>query len=171
MERHDAEHRAERRGGVSRGSLLALFCAGFLLQAGRPAAAAPSFQLLPPCTSYPGYIADPRRPEFGVAVLGYPDARIPDSGDLRFGLKLAGRFGLLRFGEWQMDIDPDFIGRFDSEHSLDNIGWGGIYNFLFSTALRDYVHVQLGTKRVSSHMGDEYAEGPGGVVSAIRGTR
>lgn len=128
---------------------------------GHPADAVPSFQFFPSEISYPGYIADPRRPEFGVAVLGFPDPRIPDSGDLRVGLKLGGRFGLLRFGRWQFDIEPGFIGQFDIEHSLDNIGWDGLYNFLFSTALRDDLHVQIGTKHVSSHVGDEYAERTG----------
>lgn len=128
---------------------------------GGPAAAAPSFQFFPSSTLYPGYIADPRRPEFGVAVLGVPDPQISDSGDRRVWLKLGGRFGLLRFGGWQFDIEPGFVGQFDIEHSLDNVGWDGIYNFLFSTALRDNLHVQIGTKHVSSHVGDEYAERTG----------
>ncbi len=128
---------------------------------GRPADAAPSFQVFPSSNLYPGYIADPRRPEFGVAVLGVPDPRIPDSGDRRVWLKLGGRFGLLRFGGWQFDIEPGFSGQFDIEHSLDNIGWDGIYNFLFSSALRDDLRVQIGTKHVSSHVGDEYAERTG----------
>lgn len=150
-----------------KGALAALLCAGSLLLTGR-AAAASSFQLFPSSNLYPGYIADPRRPEFGVMVLGFPDPAIPDSGDRRVGLKLGGRFGLLRFGPqdrperaWQFDIEPGFIGQFDIEHSLDNIGWDGIYNFLFSTALRDDLQVQIGTKHISSHVGDEYAERTG----------
>lgn len=138
----------------------ALLGAGLLL-IGRLAAAEPSFELFPSSTFYPGYIADPRRPEFGVAILGFSDPQIPDSGDRRVGLKLGGRFGLLRFGGWQFDIEPGFVGQFDIEHSLDNIGWDGLYNFLFSSALRDDLHVQIGTKHVSSHVGDEYAERTG----------
>lgn len=68
---------------------------------------------------------------------------------------------MLRFGRWQFDIEPGFVGQFDIDHSLDNVGWDGIYNFLFSSALRDDLHVQIGTKHVSSHVGDEYAERTG----------
>lgn len=96
-----------------------------------------------------------------MAILGFPDPRILDSGDRRVGLKLGGRFGLLRFGGWQFDIEPGFIGQFDIDHSLDNIGWDGIYNFLFSSSFHDDLQVQIGTKHVSSHVGDEYAERTG----------
>lgn len=47
------------------------------------------------------------------------------------------------------------------DHSLDNIGWDGIYGFLVSTRLPRGFHLQLGTKHVSSHVGDEYAERTG----------
>lgn len=141
--------------------IAALLAAGLLL-AGRGAAAEEtSFQWFPSSNLYSGYIADPRRPEFGVTVLAVPDPQIPDSGDRRVGLKLGGRFGLIRFGGWQLDIEPGFVGQFDIEHSLDNIGWDGIYNFLVSTALRDDLRLQIGTKHVSSHVGDEYAERTG----------
>lgn len=137
----------------------ALFWTGLLL-AGE-AAAEPGLQLFPPSNLYPGYVADPRRPQFGVALLAFPDPEIVDSGDQRVGLQLGGRFGLVRIQGWQLDIEAGFAGQFDIEHSLDNIGWDGIYGFLLSTDLGNGVQVQVGGKHISSHVGDEYAERTG----------
>lgn len=136
-----------------------LLCAGLLLASERAAAA--GFQMFPSSNLYPKYIADPRGPQFGVTLLALPSPEIPDSGDQRVGLKLGGRFGLLRVHGWQMDIEAGFTGQFDIEHSLDNIGWDGTYAFLVSSEIRPGVHLQLGTKHVSSHVGDEYAERTG----------
>src|SRR5690349_25066654 len=71
---------------------MAALGAGLLLAA-RGAAA---YEMFPSSSLYPAYLADPRRPQFGVTLLAYPDPQIPDSGDRRVGLKLGGRFGLLR---------------------------------------------------------------------------
>ena len=147
----------------NRRTLMTVLGAGLLLAA--HAAAEPVFEMFPSSNLYPSYLADPRRPQFGVMLLGYPDPRIPDSGDRRVGLKLGGRFGLLRIGTgeraWQADIEAGFTGQFDIEHSLDNIGWDGTYGFLVSTTLGEGVSVQFGTKHISSHVGDEYAERTG----------
>ena len=132
-----------------------------LFLAGGGAFAESAFQMFPPSNLYPAYVADPRRPQFGVAILGFPDPQIPDSGDRRIGLKLGGRFGLVRVHGWQMDVEAGFTGQFDIEHSLDNVGWDGTYGFLVSTVLGNGVSVQLGTKHISSHVGDEYAERTG----------
>jgi Protein of unknown function (DUF1207) len=138
-----------------------------LFLAGAPAAAS-DFQAFPPSNLYPRYVADPRGPQFGVMLLGFPSPRIPDSGDQRVGLKLGGRFGLVRVhpegqpeGGWQVDIEAGFTGQFDVEHSLDNIGWDGTYGFLVSSEVRPGLHLQLGAKHISSHVGDEYAERTG----------
>lgn len=146
---------------------IALTCVGVLLLVSE-AAAEPGFDLFPPSRGYPTYTADPRRPEFSVAILGYPDPEIADSGNRRIGLTLGGRFGLLRFEPsarperaWQLDIEAGFTGQFDIEHSLDNIGWDGLYSLLVATKLAEKVSLQLGTKHVSSHVGDEYAERTG----------
>lgn len=132
-----------------------------LLLAGGLAAEEPSFQLFPESNLYPQYVADPRRPEFGVLLMAVPDPEILDSGDRRVGLKLGGRFGLLRFRRVQLDIEAGFVGQFDIEHSLDNIGWDGIYSFLASSRFGRGFAVQFGAKHVSSHVGDEYAERTG----------
>lgn len=151
----------------SRSSLMAgLLGAGFLLTGGQAAAA--DFRMFPPSNLYPRYIADPRAPRFGVMLLGFPSPRIPDSGDQRVGLKLGGRFGLVRFHPpdqpergWQVDIEAGFTGQFDIGHSLDNIGWDGTYGFLVSSEVAPDVSLQLGAKHISSHVGDEYAERTG----------
>ena len=126
---------------------------------------AAAYEMFPSSNLYPAYLADPRRPQFGVMLLAYPDPQIPDSGDRRVGLKLGGRFGLLRVHPggraWQADIEAGFTGQFDIDNSLDNIGWDGTYGFLVSTDLGHGVSFQLGTKHISSHVGDEYAERTG----------
>jgi hypothetical protein len=139
-----------------------------LLLAARAATAGSGLELFPAPSPYPPYVADPRRPEFAVALLGLREAGIADSGERRVGLKLGGRFALLRFhrgaapdgGVW-FDIEAGFVGQFDVEHSLDNVGWDGTYGFLFSKAFARGLSVQLGSKHVSSHVGDEYAERTG----------
>jgi hypothetical protein len=103
-----------------------------------------------------------------MALLQVADVAPPDTGAQRVGLKLGSRFGLLRLhpeddpqGGWQLDIEAGFLGQFDLDHSLDNLGWDGIYGFLASTRLGRGVSLQLGAKHVSSHVGDEYAERTG----------
>jgi hypothetical protein len=148
-------------------SLAAALAAGALLLV--PAAAdAAAVRLFPSELLYPHYTADPRSPEFGMALLRVPDPDVPDAGASRVGLKLGGRFGLFRVhpegepdGGWQLDIHAGFIGQFDLAHSLDNIGWDGTYGFLASTRLGRGVSFQLGTKHVSAHVGDEYVERTG----------
>jgi hypothetical protein len=124
--------------------------------------------LFPEDRLYPYYTADPRSAEFGVAWLEIPDPALADSGSSRLGLKLGGRFGLLRLhprdrpaAGWQLDIEAGFVGQFDLERSLDNLGWDGTYALLASTRLGGGTSLQLGTKHVSSHVGDEYTERTG----------
>lgn len=56
---------------------LLLFWTGLLLAC----CARADFQMFPSSNLYPHYVADPRRPEFGLTILGFPDPQIPDSGD------------------------------------------------------------------------------------------
>lgn len=127
-----------------------------------------TYEVFPSSLPYRPYRADPRTPEFGLLYLAYSDANIADSGSRRSGLKLGGRFGLLNIHPrdrpedgWQIDIEAGFSGQFDIDHSLDNIGWDGTYAFLVSHPLTSGVAIQLGTKHISSHVGDEYAERTG----------
>lgn len=117
---------------------------------------------------YPPYLADPRSPEFAVAVVAVPEPGVPESGEQRFQLELGGRFGLLRLTPakrpalaLQLDIEAGFLGQFDIDHSLDNLGWDGTYALLAALRPTDRLALQVGTKHISSHVGDEYAERTG----------
>jgi hypothetical protein len=141
---------------------LATILAAVVLVSGSPAAGAKlRAEVFPAGLLHPRYTADPRSPEFGMAVLHVSAPALADAGERRFGLKLGGRFGLIRLDEWQLDIHAGFIGQFDIDHSLDNIGWDGTYGFLASTRFGRGLSFQVGTKHVSAHVGDEYAERTG----------
>jgi Protein of unknown function (DUF1207) len=125
-------------------------------------------QVFPAGRIYPAYLADPRLPEFGLTLLQVAQSGVPEAGSPRYGLKLGGRFGLLRWGggegaagPWQIDIEAGFTGQFDTDHSLDNLGWDGLYAFLLSREVGRGVVLQAGAKHVSGHVGDEYAERTG----------
>lgn len=125
-------------------------------------------QAFPAGRIYPAYLADPRLPEFGLTLLQVAQSGVPEAGSPRYGLKLGGRFGLLRWGggegaagPWQVDIEAGFTGQFDADHSLDNLGWDGLYAFLLSREVGRGVVLQAGAKHVSGHVGDEYAERTG----------
>lgn len=118
---------------------------------------------------YEPYLAEIRHPGFGVTVLGVADGGAEDSGDQRFGLKLGGRFGLLRLHPrgsdrlWQLSMEAGFYGHFDMDYSLDNLGWDGLYGAVLTTARADRrgPAVKLAVNHISSHVGDEYAERTG----------
>jgi hypothetical protein len=117
---------------------------------------------------YPRYIADPLRPMISLQRAWVTDKEIPDTGDTRFIFRLGGRYGFLRVyaGDnaergFQLDLGGAFLGVFDSENSLDNIGWDGLYEVLVSWGSGAGFAVQGGVKHISSHVGDEYAERTG----------
>lgn len=131
-------------------------------------AAGGRFQVFPAENLYPSYTADPRSPEFALTLIDVQEIGAAGSGSPRFGLKLGGRFGLLRVAPrgrperaWQLDIEAGFVGQFDLDYSLDNLGWDGTYAFLISHAPSSRWAIQAGGKHVSSHVGDEYAERTG----------
>jgi hypothetical protein len=132
-----------------------------------PAAAGP-VQAFPAGLVYSPYTADPRSPEFALTMIDVQEVGAAESGSPRFGLKLGGRFGLLRIvprdrpeRAWQLDIEAGFVGQFDIDYSLDNLGWDGNYAFLLSHSPSDRWAFQVGGKHISSHVGDEYAERTG----------
>lgn len=134
-----------------------------------PAEERPVREWLPEGVLYPPYLAEIRRPGLGAGVIGVAEAGADDSGDLRFGLKLGGRFGLLRVAPrasdrlWQLSLEAGFYGQFDIDHSLDNLGWDGLYGLTVTTAGKDGrgAAVKLAVNHISSHVGDEYAERTG----------
>ena len=136
---------------------------------------------LPEGVVYEPYLAEVRHPGFAATVLAVTDEDDPrgERGDLRFGLKLGGRFGLLRTATgggggheeadraprrlWQLSFEAGFYGQFDIESSLDNLGWDGLYGLVLATARADRSGpaLRLAVNHISSHVGDEYAERTG----------
>jgi hypothetical protein len=117
---------------------------------------------------YPVYLADPLRTTFAFQQMYFSDTEIFDSGTKRFGLKIGGRLPLLRIHPrgkpdrgFQANLEVGFIGQFDSDHSLDNIGWDGIYSLIFYYKPRGNAAIRFGVHHTSSHRGDEYVERTG----------
>lgn len=117
---------------------------------------------------FPRYIANPLRPMTSLSRITLSDSNIPGAGDDRYVFRLGGRYGFLRIhpaGEsgrgFQFDLEGAFLGVFDIDNSLDNIGWDGLYGALFSWGNGRGLALKFGTKHDSSHVGDEYAESTG----------
>jgi hypothetical protein len=117
---------------------------------------------------YPLYIANPIRPTMAFNRVAVSDSGIAEAGDTRYTLRLGGRVNLLRAhpaGEpdrgFQMDVEAAFLGQFDADHSLDNIGWDGIWGLALTWADGAGLAAKLATQHDSSHVGDEYAERTG----------
>ena len=115
---------------------------------------------------YAPYLADPRQTGFGVSVIAIDEVAVPESGSVRFVLRLGGRFGIVRFRgpgghPWQLDAEAGFHGQFDIENQQDNLGWDGVYGAQLSADLGDGWTARTGLHHTSSHVGDEYAERTG----------
>jgi len=90
---------------------------------------------------YPIYIANPIRPTMAFNRVTVSDSDIAEAGDTRYTLRLGGRVNLIRVhpaGEpdrgFQADVEAAFLGQFDADHSLDNIGWDGIWGLALTWA-------------------------------------
>lgn len=117
---------------------------------------------------YPPYIANPLRPTIALQIAHFSDSEIPDTGDSRYLFSLGGRYGFFRFHPaensdrgFQIDLEGAFIGMFDRDNSLDNIGWDGVYGALLTWSNGNGFAAKLATQHDSSHVGDEYAERTG----------
>jgi hypothetical protein len=126
------------------------------------------FEFAPPAGFYPHYIADPVRAQSALMLAAVNHTEIPDSGDGRFILRLGGRFAIVRYHPttdpergWQLDFEGGFFGHFDMDHSLDNIGWDGVYGLQLSWKPTASFGLRFGTLHDSAHVGDEYAERTG----------
>lgn len=133
-----------------------------------PAESGPNMVLAPRGDPYAPYLADPHRASVEILNTFVTDVDIPDSGNSRYGLKLGGRLGIARLDAqgrpgqgWQFGMEVGFVGEFDLDREYDNIGWDGIYAFLFTAPLSEELRVKLGTGHRSSHVGDEYIERTG----------
>jgi hypothetical protein len=125
-------------------------------------------ELAPPADFYPQYIADPIRAQSALIILGLFDSEIPATGDARFGLRLGGRFAMVRLHPasnpevgWQLDFEGGFSGHFDIDYSLDVIGWDGVFGLQLSWKPTERLGLRFGTLHDSAHVGDEYAERTG----------
>lgn len=117
---------------------------------------------------YPRYIADPIQPGTSISRLKVTDSDISDAGDSRYMIRVGGHWGFLRIhpkGEpeqgFQLDLEAGFLGQFDIDHSLDNIGWDGLWGVVLTWANGKGLAAKLATQHDSSHVGDEFAERTG----------
>ncbi|MCF8036600.1 MAG: DUF1207 domain-containing protein [Desulfobacteraceae bacterium] len=117
---------------------------------------------------YPVYPADPFHPTTALNAASFSKSEIPAAGDKRYIFRIGGRLGLLRISPanhydrgFQLNLHGTFLGMFDREHSLDNIGWDGLYGFNLTWRGASGTALKLGINHDSSHVGDEYAERTG----------
>jgi hypothetical protein len=116
---------------------------------------------------YRDYVADPRRPTFGISALALGDAGIAAAGDSRYAVRMGARFGLLRLEDaaraplLQLDGHVGFYGQFDRDDSTDNLGWDGFYGLDLAVPAGRRWLLQLGLAHDSAHLGDEYMEETG----------
>jgi hypothetical protein len=127
-----------------------------------------SLTLSPATELYPRSIADPHRPGFAVAYGHFTRSEITGAGNNRLDIRIGGSYGLLRLhpvGEpdrgFQLDAGANFLGQFDLDNSLDNIGWDGLYGLFLTWADGGDWALKFGAHHDSSHVGDEYAERTG----------
>lgn len=62
---------------------------------------------------------------------------------------------------WQLDFQGGFFGQFDIDHSLDNIGWDGLFGLRLAYKGDGPLVYSLGLLHDSAHVGDEYADRTG----------
>ncbi|MFO7839739.1 MAG: DUF1207 domain-containing protein [Desulfosalsimonadaceae bacterium] len=125
-------------------------------------------RFVPASLLYPGYLADPLAPTVALNAVRYSDSDIAGAGDKRYVFRIGGRLGLLRISPaahpdrgLQLDLHGAFLGMFDRSHSLDNLGWDGLYGIDLSWRGASGVVLKFGVNHDSSHVGDEYAERTG----------
>ena len=124
--------------------------------------------LFPAGDIYPPYVADPHRTGNGAMVQFHTRTEIPETSGTRTMLKAGGRMGVARWDaaqpggrSWQISLDAGFDAVFDSQNSLDNIGWDGNYGFTVTTASSSRLSYKVGILHCSAHIGDEYIERTG----------
>jgi hypothetical protein len=123
---------------------------------------------LPDAEFYPQYVADPIRSQSAVMLVKVPSSDIPETGDARFALRLGGRFPIARLHRegdeergLQLDFEGGFFGHFDLGHSLDNIGWDGLFGLSLAYKPTPDLAFRIATLHDSAHLGDEYEERTG----------
>jgi hypothetical protein len=114
---------------------------------------------------YPPHIAGPHQRGNAATVNWVTRTTAPETGNRAFGLKLGGRFGMVRFQRtdrpdlgWQIGIDAGWYGQFDIDNHWDNLGWDGFFGLAFSSSLGSKAALEVGAFHTSGHVGDEYAD-------------
>lgn len=116
-----------------------------------------SFTWFPEDRLYEPYLANPRTPRFALNFFSVAGEEIPRTGTSRLAIEMGSTFELVRFWKrWQVDLGIGFIGWFDRDHSLDNIGWDGIYSLSLSRGWGDLGGLRFQFLHISSHRGDEF---------------
>lgn len=117
---------------------------------------------------YPPHIAGPHQRGNAATINWIAESTAPETGAAAFGLKLGGRFGLIRFAHsdrpdlgWQIGIDAGWYGQFDISRNWDNLGWDGFFGVAFSSSLGSKAALEVGALHTSGHIGDEYIENNG----------
>jgi len=100
--------------------------------------------------------------------MHFDKTTIADTSNNRFDIKLGGSFLL---GQWkhsekllpvfQLVLDGGFHGQFDIKYNQDNIGWDGIYGLRLLYRPDNELAFNIGSKHISSHVGDELQERTG----------
>jgi hypothetical protein len=126
------------------------------------------FEFAPAEVSYPAYVADPRRPVFGLTMIDDYESDIPAAGHSRYGVRMGAQFPILDFtppgespGGLQLAAHIGFLAQFDRDNSADNLGWDGLYGFHVAWRARPDLALRVGFAHDSSHLGDEYIENTG----------
>ena len=117
---------------------------------------------------YPVYLADPLHPTTALNAVRYGETEIPNAGEQRYVFRIGGKLGLLRIAPAdclsrgiQLNLHGTFLGMFDREYSLDNIGWDGLYGIDLNWRRSNGLALKFGLNHDSSHVGDEFAERTG----------
>lgn len=126
------------------------------------------FAVAPAELFYPGYVADPRRPTFGLTWINVRESDTGAASDKLVGIRMGARFGLVSLHEsddpesgFQIAGDVGFLSQFDRENSEDNLGWDGIYGFHLAWRANPTLALRVGMAHDSSHVGDEFIENTG----------
>lgn len=118
---------------------------------------------------YPDYLADPRRPQMSLGLQLVDNSDLVEdfgSGDTRTDVRLGGRAPLVRYATsgahaWELSLEAGFFGLFDTSHSLDNIGWDGVYGLLLAWRFAPGFTGKFHARHLSGHLGDEFIDRTG----------
>ena len=125
-----------------------------------------SWELDPADQPYPDYVADPRRPSMNVSTALF-SSHVPRTTSRRVLLDAGTRYTAFKvtdpagINELAVDLEAGLFAQFDAGHSLDNIGWDGVFGAFLVQSWSETVIWRGGYRHLSAHLGDEYIEATG----------